>query len=323
VPAPTTGVFRRPGYASDTTDEEWAVIEPLLPPASRRGRPRETPLRTVVNAIFYIAQSCCRWRMLPKEFSPFTTVQHYFYRWRDDGTWLSLNHALVIKARELAAREESPTAGVIDSQSVKTTEAGGPRGYDAGKKINGRKRHLLVDTMGLLIAAIVHRADIQDHDGAPLLLATMRGAFPWLRHVFADGGYAGGKLRQALAKLGTWTLDIVRRPTPPRASSLCRDDGSSSAPSPGSIAIAASPKTSKRPSKARRRGSSSPASSCSPAASPGPDAQPIRICVSLVYFQCLQADFSKSLGASWTLLVHTAPRSSMAASNIPPRALSA
>jgi transposase len=94
---------------------------------------------------------------------------------------------------------------------VKTTEAGGPRGYDAGKKINGRKRHLLVDTMGLLIAAIVHRADIQDHDGAPLLLATMRGAFPWLRHVFADGGYAGGKLRQALAKLGTWTLDIVRR----------------------------------------------------------------------------------------------------------------
>jgi hypothetical protein len=112
-------------------------------------------------------------------------------------------------------------------------------------------------------------------------------------------------------------------PMPPRASSLCRDDGSSSAPSPGSIAIAASPKTSKRPSKAPRRGSSSPASSCSPAASPGPDAQPIRICVSLVYFQCLQADFSKSLGASWTLLVHTAPRSSMAASNIPPRAISA
>jgi transposase len=112
--------------------------------------------------------------MLPREFPPFTTVQHYFYRWRDDGTWLAINHALVMLTREAAGREASPTAGVIDSQSAKTTEAGGPRGYDAGKKINGRKRHLLVDTMGLLIAAIVHRADIQDRDGAPLLLAAMR-----------------------------------------------------------------------------------------------------------------------------------------------------
>lgn len=205
--------YRRDGlrYASDTTEEEWAVIEPLLPAVQRRGRPRATPLRSVVNAIFYIAQSCCQWRMLPKDFPPFTTVQYYFYRWRDDGTWLSLNHALVMLTREREGREASPTAGVIDSQSVKTTEAAGPHGYDAGKKINGRKRHLLVDTMGLLIAAIVHRADIQDRDGAPLLLATMRSAFPWLRHIFADAAYAGGKLQQALAKLGTWTIEIIRR----------------------------------------------------------------------------------------------------------------
>jgi transposase len=205
--------YRRDGlrYASHTTDEEWALIEPLLPPACRRGRPRETSMRDVVNAIFYIAQSCCQWRMLPKEFPPFTTVQYYFYRWRDDGTWLGINHALVIQAREMERREASPSAGVIDSQSVKTTEAAGPHGYDAGKKINGRKRHLLVDTMGLLIAAIVHRADIQDRDGAPLLLATMRRAFPWLRHIFADAAYAGGKLQQALAKLGTWTFEIIRR----------------------------------------------------------------------------------------------------------------
>jgi transposase len=205
--------YQRDGlrYASDTTNEEWRLIEPLLPEPSNRGRPRETAMRDVVDAIFYLAQGGCHWRMLPKEFPPFTTVQYYFYRWRDDGTWLGINHALVMRARELAGREASPSAGIIDSQSVKTTEAAGPRGYDAGKKINGRKRHLLVDTMGLVIAAIVHRADVQDRDGAPLLLATMRSAFPWLRHVFADGGYAGEKLRQALAKLGRWTLDIVKR----------------------------------------------------------------------------------------------------------------
>ena len=124
------------------------MIAPLLPAAHRRGRPRETSLPRVVEAIFYIVQSCCQWRMLPKDFAPFTTVQYYFYRWRDDGTWQHINHTLVRQARELAGRAASPTAGVIDSQSVKTTEAGGPRGDDAGKKINGRKRHLLVDTMG-------------------------------------------------------------------------------------------------------------------------------------------------------------------------------
>ena len=209
----TRAQYRRDGlrFASDTTDDEWAVIEPLLPAPSSRGRPRTTPLREIVDAIFYIVQSSCQWRLLPKNFPPFTTVQYYFYRWRDAGIWATINHALVMLTREAQGRQASPTAGVIDSQTVKTTEPGGPRGYDAGKKIKGRKRHLLTDTSGLLVAAIVHTAGIQDRDGAPVLLETMLTAYPWLRHVFADGGYAGEKLQTALASLGNRTLEIVRR----------------------------------------------------------------------------------------------------------------
>jgi putative transposase len=205
--------YRRDGlrYASDMTDAEWKLIARLLPKPKRTGRPREVDLRIVLNAMLYILATGCQWRALPKDFPPFTTVQYYFYNWRDTQLWRRINRALVERARRAVGRKPSPSAGVIDSQTVKTTESGGPRGFDPAKRMKGRKRHLVTDTEGSLLVVQVHPADIQDNHGAVPLLKAARRAFARLRHVFADRVYRGPKLLNAISDVGRWTIDVVTR----------------------------------------------------------------------------------------------------------------
>lgn len=205
--------YRRAGlrYASDTTEAEWLLLSFFLPPPCRIGRPREVDLREVMNAIFYILATGCQWRALPKHFPPTSTVQYYFYDWRDRRIWWRINLTLVQRARLAAGRKPTASAGIIDSQSAPTTESGGPRGIDAGKRVKGRKRHIVTDTEGFLLSELVHEANIQDPHGAVPLLRALRRRFPQLSHIFADRMYRGPQLRSAIADCGPWTIEIVER----------------------------------------------------------------------------------------------------------------
>jgi putative transposase len=202
-------------YLTDVTDEQWQILRKLLPQPSRRGAPQTICRRAVLDAIIYVVRSGCPWRLLPHEFPNWKTVYGIFFRWRNDGIWQRIHDTLRDMLRCCLGRKKSPSAAIIDSQTIKTTEVGGQRGYDAGKKINGRKRHIVVDTLGLILTLVVHPADVQDQDGAVLvlgILGRLKERYHRLKVIFADSAYGRNNLPACVKDAFGWLLQTVLRP---------------------------------------------------------------------------------------------------------------